>query len=155
MLQFSTSQDTWPTKNVNYLIWIHIRVTKIKFCIICLMYVATMQCLTLFVSRTSEWVASPGPSNIGAKRGKVWVGHDKPDKNVHILTVSTAVLPLFSDTTSLSSSPIYSESRTHPSSELSSSCPLSIYPKLQKQIFLWLAIIFLLIWTSKQCSRKW
>ena len=31
----------------------------------------------------------------------------------------------------------------------------SIYSLLQKLIFLWLAIIFLPIWTSKQCSRKW
>ena len=33
--------------------------------------------LTFFVPSNSEWVASPGPSNSGAKRSKVWVGTGK------------------------------------------------------------------------------
>ena len=102
--------------------------------------------LFLFVPSNSEWVASPGPSNIGAKRSKVWVGQEKPNKNAHILKVNIAVLPSLSDTISLSSSPVYWESSTHPSSESSSLCSLSksmksIYPMLQKLIFLWLAIV--------------
>ena len=91
---------------------------------------------------------------------KVWVGQEKTHKNALISTVSIAVLPSLSDTISLSSSPVYSESSIHPSSELSSLCSLSksmktIYPMLQKLIFLWLAIIFLPIWPSKQHNRKW
>ena len=81
--------------------------------------------LTLFVPSDSEWVASTSPSNIGAERSKVGVGQEKPDQNAHISTVNTAVLPSLSDTVSLSSSPIYSESRTHPSSKSSTLCSLS------------------------------
>ena len=44
---------------------------------------------------------------IGAKRNKVWVEHEKPDKNPHISTVNTAVLPSLSDPTSLSRTPVY------------------------------------------------
>ena len=36
--------------------------------------------LTLFLQSHSEWVASPGPSYIGAKRGKVGVGQEKWDR---------------------------------------------------------------------------
>ena len=91
--------------------------------------------LTLFVPSNSEWIASPGPSNIGAKRSKIWVGHEKPNKNGHISTVNTAVLPSLSDTTSLSRTPVYPQSSTHPSSKSSSLCLLSksienIYPLL-------------------------
>ena len=50
-------------------------------------------CLTLFVPSNSEGVASPGPSNIGAKRSKVWVEQENPDKNALISTVSIAVWP--------------------------------------------------------------
>ena len=92
--------------------------------------------LTLFVPSNSQCVACPGPSDIGAKRSKVGVGQEKPDKNAHILTVNNAVLPSLSNTSSLSSSPSYSESRAHPSSESSTLCLLSsmksIYPVLQK-----------------------
>ena len=93
--------------------------------------------LTLFVRSNSEWVASPDPSNIGAKMSKVWVGQEKPDNNAHISTVNIAVLPSLSDAISLSSSPVYSESNIHPSSEsttldLRSSSIKSIYPVLQK-----------------------
>ena len=44
----------------------------------------------------SEEVTTPSPSNIGAKRGKAGMGLDnnnKTDKNAHILTANTAVLP--------------------------------------------------------------
>ena len=93
--------------------------------------------LTLFVPSNCEWVTSPGPSNIGAKRLKVGVGQEEPDKNAHIATVTVTVLPSLSGTISLSSSPIYSESSTHPSSMSStlyslSSSMWSIYPMLQK-----------------------
>ena len=66
-----------------------------------------------FVPSNSEWVTSPSPSNIGAKRSKVGVGQEKPDESAHILTVNIAVLPSLSDTISLFFSPIYSESSTH------------------------------------------
>ena len=76
------------------------------------------------------------------------------------MTVNIAVLPSLPDTTSLCTSPIYSESSTHPSSESSPICSLSksiesTYPMLYKLIFLWQAIVFLPIWTSKQSNRKW
>ena len=92
--------------------------------------------LTLFVPSNLEWVTSPSPSNIGAKRSKVGLGQEKPDINADISTVNIAVLPSLSDTMSLSYSPIYSESSTNPSSESSTSCSLSsfmksIYPTLQ------------------------
>ena len=45
------------------------------------------------------------------------VGQETRDKNADILTVNIAVLPSLSNTTPLSSSPIYSESSTHPSSK--------------------------------------
>ena len=66
------------------------------------------------------------------------MGQEQPDKNAHILTVNTAVLLSLSNTTSLSSSSIYSESRAHPTSESSTLCLLSssmkskIDPILQK-----------------------
>ena len=65
------------------------------------------------------------------------MGQQKLDKNAHILTVNIAVLPSLSDTISLSSSPIYSESSSFPSSESSTLCLLSssikmIHPMLQK-----------------------
>ena len=68
------------------------------------------------------------------------------------------MLQSLSDTISLSS-PVYSESSTHPLSEPSSWSSLSksmksIYPMFQKLIFLWLAIIFLPIWMSRQRNRK-
>ena len=78
----------------------------------------------------------------------------KKEKGAHISTVNTAVSLSRSDTISLSSSSIYSESSTHP---LSSSMK-SIYIYIQcfrELIFLWLATIFLWIWTSKQRKRKW
>ena len=81
--------------------------------------------LTLFIPNNSEWIASPGPSNTEAKRSKVGLGKEKPGTNTHVSTVNTAVLPSLSDTISLSSSPLYSESNTHPSSESSTLCPLS------------------------------
>ena len=116
--------------------------------------------LTLWVPSNFEWVASPGPSNIGAKRSKVGLEPEKPNKNVYILTFNIALLPLLSDTISLFSSPVYSESNTHPSFESSTLCSLSssmksIYPMLQKLIFLWRDIIFLPIWTLKQCNGRW
>ena len=46
--------------------------------------------LTFFVPSSVEWVASPSPRNIGAKRGKVGTGLEKPDKNAHISTVNIA-----------------------------------------------------------------
>ena len=93
--------------------------------------------LTLCVPSTFEWVASPCPSNIGAKRSKVQVGQEKPNKNAQILTVNFAVLPSLSDTISLSSSPLYSESGSHPLSKPSTLCSLSSsmksrYPMLKK-----------------------
>ena len=65
------------------------------------------------------------------------MGQEKNDKNAHISTVNFAVLPSLSDTASLSSSPIYSGSSTHPSSESSTLCSLSssmksMYLMLQK-----------------------
>ena len=109
--------------------------------------------LTLFVPSNSEWVASPGTSNTGAKRSKVWEGQEKNDQNAHRSTVNIAVLPSLTDIVSLSSSPVYSAS-TRPSSESSSLCSLSksiesVYPVLKKLTFLWLAIVFLQIWASK------
>ena len=80
--------------------------------------------LTLYVPRNSEWVASPGPSNTGAKRSKVGVGQEKPDKNAHISTVNFSVLPSHSATILLSSSSIYSESSNHSSSQSSTLCSL-------------------------------
>ena len=47
--------------------------------------------LTFFEPSNSERVASPGRSNIGAKRSKVWVGQEKHDKNAYILTVNISV----------------------------------------------------------------
>ena len=93
--------------------------------------------LTLSIPSNSEWVASPGPRNIGAKRSTVRVEQEKPDKNAHILIVNTAVLPALSDTISLYSSPVYSESSTYPFSKSSTLCLLSssmksLYPMLQK-----------------------
>ena len=47
----------------------------------CLHFTLILQSpLTLFVHSNSEWIASPGPSNNGAKRSKVEVGHEKPGK---------------------------------------------------------------------------
>ena len=65
------------------------------------------------------------------------MGQDKPDKNVRISAVNIAVLPSLSDTISLSSSPVYSESSTDPSIKSSTSYSISstmksIYPMLQK-----------------------
>ena len=79
----------------------------------------------------------PSPSNIEAKRSEVGVGQEKPNKYAHISTVNSAVLPSLSDAMSLSSFPIYLESSTHPSSELSTACLLtssmkSMYPLLKK-----------------------
>ena len=76
--------------------------------------------LNLFVPSNSEWVTSPGPSNTGAKRSKVWVGHEEPDKNAHISTVNTAVLPSLSDTISPFRIPVYSDQAPihHPSHHL-------------------------------------
>ena len=93
--------------------------------------------LTLFIPSSSEWVASPSPSNIGAKRSKVGVGQEKPDKNAHISIANIAASPSVSDTTSLFSSPIYSGSSIHLSSESSTLCSLSscmkvVYSMLQK-----------------------
>ena len=61
---------------------------------------------------------------------------EKSDKNALISTVIIAVLPSLSDTISLSSTPVYSESNTPPSSESATLCSLSssmksIYPMLQ------------------------
>ena len=100
-------------------------------------FFTSLSSLTLFIPSNSERVASPSPSNIGAERSKAGVGQEKPDKNAHISTVNITVLPSLSDTVSLSSSPIYSESSTHPSFESSTLCSLSssmksIYPMLQK-----------------------
>ena len=117
--------------------------------------------LTLFIPSSSESVAFPGPSNIGATRSKVGLGQDKPDRNAHISTVNIAVLPSLADTVSLPSLPVYSELNTHLSLEsttlsLQSSAMKSIYIQcFRKLIFLWLAIIFSQIWMSKQCHRKW
>ena len=116
--------------------------------------------LTLFVPSNSEWVASPSPSNIWAKRRKVGTGQEKHDKDAHISTVNIAVLPSLSDTTSLSSFPVYSESSTHPSSKSSSLCSLSSfmkspYPRLQKTNIFFNSHRVPPIWTSKQRSRKW
>ena len=110
--------------------------------------------LTLSIPSNSEWVASPGPRNIGAKRSTVRVEQEKPDKNAHILIVNTAVLPALSDTISLSFSQVYSEPSTHPMSKSSTLCLLlksieSIYPVLQKLIFLWLADIYLKVKTTQ------
>ena len=96
--------------------------------------------LNPFVPSNSNWVASPSPSSFGAKRSKVGVWQEKPDKNAHISTVKTAQLPSLSDTMSLSSSLVYSESSTHPPSESSTLCSLSsstkrISPLLQKKYF--------------------
>ena len=96
-----------------------------------------MRLTPLTLASNSEWVASLGPSNAVAKRNKDGVGQEKQDKNAHISTVNTAVLPSLSDTLSLSPSPIYSESSTHLSSESSTSYLLSssiksIFPMLQK-----------------------
>ena len=93
--------------------------------------------LTFFIPSNSEWVTSPGPSNIGAKRSEVGKGHENPDKNAHISTVNTAVMPSLYDTMSLSSFPVDSDSSTHPPSESSTLCELSssmkiVYPMLQK-----------------------
>ena len=66
------------------------------------------------------------------------MGQKKTDKNAHILTDDSAVLPSLSDTTSLSSCPILAESNTHPLTKSSTLCLLSssmsIYPNpmLQK-----------------------
>ena len=65
--------------------------------------------LTLFVPTNSEWVASPGPSNIGLRGAKFGYSSKKTDKNAHTLIVNIAVLQSVSDTISLSSSPVYSE----------------------------------------------
>ena len=50
-----------------------------------------------FVPSNSEWVTSPSPSNIGAKRSKVGLGQEKPDINADISTVNIAVLPSLSN----------------------------------------------------------
>ena len=63
--------------------------------------------LTIFVTINSEWVTSPGQSNIGTKRSKVWVQQEKPSKNAHILAVNIAVLPSLSDTFTLRLSSLF------------------------------------------------
>ena len=93
--------------------------------------------LTLFLPSNFEWATSPSPSNIGAKTSTVGMWQEKRYKNAHILTAGISVLPSLSDTTSLSSSPVYSESSTHPPSESSALCRLSssmksTYPVLKK-----------------------
>ena len=67
------------------------------------------------------------------------MGQEKKQQhtNAHISTVNIAALSLLSDTTSLSSSSVYSASSIHPSSEslvlsLQSSSRKSIYPMLQE-----------------------
>ena len=82
--------------------------------------------LTLFEVSNSESVASPSPGDIGAKRSRVGVGQEKHGKNAHISTVNLTLqccqhsLPQIS----LSSSPVYSESSSHP---LTESSTLSVY----------------------------
>ena len=92
---------------------------------------------TPFIPCNPQWVASSSPSNIGAKMHKIGTGRRKLGKNVHMSAVNIVVFPSLSDTTSLSSSPIYSEPSTHPSSETSTLCSLSssmksLYPMLQE-----------------------
>ena len=88
------------------------------------------------------------------------MGQEKPDKIAHILTVNNAVLSSLSDTDSLPSSPVYSESSTRLSSESSTLCSLSssmksIYPLLQKtNIYLTNRSIFAPILMQKQRNRK-
>ena len=67
------------------------------------------------------------------------MGQEKKQQhtNAHISTVNIAALSLLSDTTSLSSSSVYSASSIHPSSEslalsLQSSSRKSIYSMLQE-----------------------
>ena len=68
--------------------------------------------LTLFIPSNTEWVTSPSPSNVVAKMSRVGVGQEKPDKKTfQKLTLQCCH---HSDTISLSSSLIYSESSTHP-----------------------------------------
>ena len=64
------------------------------------------------------------------------MGQDQPDKNAQIAIVDIAMLPSLSNTMSLSSSPIYSGSSTHPSSKSATFCSLSsatksLHPMLQ------------------------
>ena len=111
--------------------------------------------LTLSVPSNSEWVVSSGPSNIGAKRNKVGVAQEKPDKNAHISTVNIAVLPLLSDTIIHSSSRfIQNQAAIHCSShQLYARCRHPCKVSIQcfrKLIFLWLATVFSLI--RRQCN---
>ena len=62
---------------------------------------------------------------------------EKSYKNAYILTVNITVLPSLSDTVSLSSSPLYSQSNTQPLSKsttlsLQSSSMKSLHPMLRK-----------------------
>ena len=68
------------------------------------------------IPSNSEWVVPLAQVILGLWEPKLGWGRKKTDKNAHILTVNTAVLPSLSDTISLSSAPIYSESSIHPSS---------------------------------------
>ena len=116
--------------------------------------------LTLYVPSNSEWVASHSPSNFWAKRSKVRVGQEKPNKNAHLSTINIAVLPSLSDTVSLSPPQFIQNQAPIPrlSHQLYARChhpwKASIYC-FRKLIFLRLAIIFSLIWMSRQCNRKW
>ena len=109
--------------------------------------------LILFVLSISGWVESLPLADVilGQRRAKSGLGREKrkkeSDKNAHILTVDTAALPSFSDTISLSSSPVYSESSSH-SSSINFMLSFIIHEKFiyiqcfRKLIFLWLTLIF-------------
>ena len=98
--------------------------------------VYTLTSLTLSIPSNSEWVTSPSPSITGAKRSKVGVGQEKPNKNAHISTVNTAVLPSVSRARFHSPPPPFIQNQTpihHPStSGLLSSSMKRLYPILNK-----------------------
>ena len=116
--------------------------------------------LTLFIPSTSEWVATPSESNTGAKRSKVWKGRKTPIKMLtfrqltlqcchHSLTQYHSPPPQFIQ----NQAPIH-----HRSHQLYACChhPWKVSTHFfRKLIFLWLHIIFLPIWMSKQHNRKW
>ena len=116
--------------------------------------------LTLSIPSNYQWVVSFSPSNIGPKRSKIWVWQEKPNKSAHILTVDIAVLPSLSDT--VHSPPrqfIQNQALIHRlSHQLYAHChhPWKVYIQcFRKLIFLWLAIVLSLIWTSTEHNRKW
>ena len=66
-------------------------------------------CLTLFVPSNSEWVASPGPSDIGAKKSKVGMGQKKKQPTKMLTFWLLTLQCCHHSLTILLSSQIYSE----------------------------------------------